>query len=142
MGAGAYHGRFREDPCPSRRRRVVLHRASAEPARPTRSRAPAPAPGRVGAPPEVNGRRVRRSLRWLKRIAIALLVLLVIGVAAFTWFAYWPLEGKVERIDALVPGAVDFVWRASWPEIKEQGAVARWLVDDPPIQSLSASKMK
>src|SRR5262245_2110442 len=113
MGAGAYHGRFREDPCPSRRRRVVLHRASAEPARPTRSRAPAPAPGRVVARPEVNGRRVRRSLRWLKRIAIALLVLLVIGVAGFTWFAFWPLEGKVERIDGPVPGAGVVVCAAS-----------------------------
>jgi hypothetical protein len=97
----------------------------------------------VFARPEPDGRRrVRRPIKWLIRIGIGLVVLALVGLAGFTWFAYWPFEGRAARLEALVPGEVDFVWRGSWKEIEESGAVRRWLFDDPPIPSLSADRMK
>jgi hypothetical protein len=97
----------------------------------------------VGGPAEANGRRrVRRPIKWLLRIGVGLVVLALLAVAAFTWFAYWPLEGKAARLEALVPGEVDFVWRTSWKEVKAEGTVARWLFDDPPVPSLAASAIR
>jgi hypothetical protein len=74
---------------------------------------------------------VRRSLRILRLVGILLAVLLVVGVAGFTWLAYWPFEGSVDRLEALVPADVEFVVRGSWKSIRESGWVQRNVVDHP-----------
>ncbi len=74
---------------------------------------------------------MRRPLRILLIIAIALLVLGAIGVAGFTWLAYWPLEGKIERVEALVPAEVEFLYRTNWAELKAGGWIQRNVFDHP-----------
>jgi len=64
----------------------------------------------------------RRLKKILKRLTITLLVLFVLGVAAFTWLCYWPLEGDHDDLMALVPYGVDFVLRTSWEDV----AQSRW----------------
>ena len=98
----------------------------------------------TGSLPGTLGRRpvpdrpapLRRSLRWLRRILIALLVLGVLGVAGFWWFAYSPFEGKIDRVDALVPADVDFVYRGSWAEIREKGWFQQHAIDAPVFPGL------
>ncbi len=85
--------------------------------------------------------RVSRPLRWLRRLLIAAVLLGGIGVAAFTWFAYWPLEGKVDRVEGLVPADVDFLYRTSWTELKATGWIQRSLFDQPIHPALDANKM-
>jgi len=109
--------------------------------RPPRS-IPAIGRGRVGASPVApDSPRVSRPLRWLRRILIALVLLGGIGVAAFSWFAYWPLEGKVDRVEGLVPADVDFLYRTSWTELKATGWIQRSLFDQPIHPALDANKM-
>ena len=56
----------------------------------------------------------KRLRRILLRILIPLLVLVGIGLGIFTWLAFWPLEGSVEKMESLVPADVDFVYRSWW----------------------------
>lgn len=84
---------------------------------------PAPSPGRKPAS--------RKGGRWWKRLLVTVAVLAVVGLAGFTWFAYWPLEGSVDRVEALVPVDVDFLYRTSWKELKASGWIQRNLLDDP-----------
>jgi hypothetical protein len=72
-----------------------------------------------------------RVRRLLKRLLIVVLVLVVLGVAAFSWFLYWPLEGSVALVESLVPAEVDFVYKASWPRIRATGWVQRNFVEHP-----------
>jgi hypothetical protein len=72
---------------------------------------------------------------------VTLLLLAAIGVAGFTWFAYWPLEGRVARVDALVPSDVDFLYRTSWTEIRQGGWLRRNLVDDPVHPDLDPARV-
>ncbi len=68
----------------------------------------------------------KRLRRILLRILIPLVVLVGILLAAFTWFAFWPLEGDVEEMASLVPADVDFVYRTSWLGLKDTG----WLQEN------------
>jgi hypothetical protein len=79
-----------------------------------------------------------RIRRLLKRLLIVALVLAAIGVAAFTWFFYWPLEGSVARVEDLVPAEVDFVYRANWAEIRRTGWVDRNVLETPIHPALEA----
>lgn len=109
--------------------------------RPLRS-APATPRGRVVVSPVApDPSRVSRPLRWLRRLLIAGVVLAALCLAGFTWFAYWPLEGKVDRVEGLVPADVDFLYRTSWTELKATGWIQRSLFDQPIHPSLDANKM-
>lgn len=96
-----------------------------------------PAPARAPVP----GPAPRRRRRWLRRLVVTLLVLVVVGLAGFTWFAYWPFEGRVDRVEALVPADVDFVYRTSWKELRASGWVQRNVVDHPIHPALDPSKV-
>lgn len=63
----------------------------------------------------------KRLRRILLRILIPLVVVVGVLLAAFTWFAFWPLEGSVDSMVSLVPADVDFVYRSSWPGLKDTG---------------------
>ena len=67
-----------------------------------------------------------RLRRLAKRLAIAALVLAVLAVGAFTWFAFWPLEGKVRRLEDLVPADVDFVYTTRWQTTGTSKPDASW----------------
>ncbi|MFV1958578.1 MAG: hypothetical protein ACC662_04100 [Planctomycetota bacterium] len=77
-----------------------------------------------------------RLKRVLKRTILALVVLGVLGLAAFTWLAYWPLEGRVDSVAALVPADVDFIYRASWKGLKETGWLQENLIDRPLVPQI------
>lgn len=112
------------------------------PVRSLLSQKPAPARGRVGASsPTPDAPRVSRPLRWLRRLLIAAVLLGGLGLGALTWFAYWPLEGKVDRVEGLVPADVDFMYRTSWTELKATGSIQRSLFDQPIHPGLDANKM-
>ncbi len=65
----------------------------------------------------------QRLKKFLKRLLLVGLVLLVLGVAVFTWLCFWPLEGDHDDLMALVPYQVDFVLRTTW----EDSAQSRWV---------------
>jgi hypothetical protein len=89
-----------------------------------------PAVAPAGFPPPEPPRR--RWLVWTRRLAILLVVLAVLGVAGFTWFAYWPLEASYARpIEDLVPVDVDFLYRTSWKDLKATGWVQHNVVESP-----------
>ena len=79
----------------------------------------------------------RRWVRILRRVGGTLVVLAAVGVGVFWWFAYSPFEGKVDRLDALVPADVDFVYQTSWVELERSGWLQRNLRDDPVVPSLA-----
>ncbi len=85
---------------------------------------------------------MRRSFRILRRLGIAVLLLAVLGLVGFTWFAYWPLEGKVGRVEELVPGDVEFLYRTNWAEMKAQGWVQRNVVDHPIHPGIDPAKIE
>ncbi len=110
---------------------------------------PTPGPGRrldasrimFGKPPPapvvVPVRQTRRWVKWTRRVGILLVVLFAIGVAGFTWIAYWPLEGRYqEPLENLVPADVDFLYRANWKDLKATGWVQRNVFDHPLHPSL------
>lgn|GEM_PF-4102273 len=78
-------------------------------------------------------------LRLLRRLLILALVLGVLGLAAYSWLCYWPLEGGQERVEDLVPGSAEFLVRTTWTELEETGFLQKNLRDDPvapPLRSL------
>jgi hypothetical protein len=83
---------------------------------------------------------VRRSLKWLRRILVALVVLAIVAVAGFWWIAYSPFEGRVGEVVDLVPADVEFVYRGSWKEIRERGWVQQHLIDRPVLPELESLK--
>ncbi len=85
---------------------------------------------------------MRRPFRWLIRIGIALAILFVAGLIAFTWFAYWPLEGRAESVEGLVPEDVDFVYRASWREIEDNGWLTKALEEGSIHPDLTPAKLR
>ncbi|MGI9539343.1 MAG: hypothetical protein ACR2N6_04260, partial [Miltoncostaeaceae bacterium] len=62
-----------------------------------------------------------RLLKWSRRLLYVVLALVVIGVAGFTWFCYWPLEGKVDDLLTIVPENAEFVIRGDWEDIEQTG---------------------
>ena len=73
----------------------------------------------------------KRLLKYLKRLLLVVLVLGVVGVGAFTWFCYWPLEGTAGDILTLVPEDVEFVLRADYEDLRDTGWVQANVLDDP-----------
>jgi len=73
----------------------------------------------------------QRLLKYLKRLLIVLLVLGALGVAAFTWFCYWPLEGEVDDLLNLVPEDVEFVLRGNYEDIEATGWIQENVIDNP-----------
>ena len=110
-------------------------RSSASPSSPPRAaRNPAAGalPGTLGVSPRPDRPApVRRSLRWLRRVLVAVLVLALLGFVGFWWFAYSPFEGRIDRVEALVPSDVDFLYRGSWAEIREKGWLQQHAIDSP-----------
>lgn len=84
---------------------------------------------------------MRRPFRILLKIGIALAILGILGLIGFTWLAYWPLEGKIERVEALVPGDVEFLYRTNWAELKAQGWIQRNVFDRPVHPGIDPSKL-
>jgi hypothetical protein len=78
----------------------------------------------------------RRLTKWLRRIGIAVLLLAALGVAAFTWVFFWPLEGKQDKVEDLVPGTADFLLKTTWAELKATGFLQKNLRDDPLVPGL------
>lgn len=72
----------------------------------------------------------------LKRLLLLALILAVLGVAAFTWFAYWPLESSQGPVEDLVPGSAEFLVRTTWREIEESGFLERNLTEQPLVPEL------
>jgi len=70
-----------------------------------------------------------RLKKWLKRLTFLVVILAVIGVAGFTWFAYWPLEGDVDDLMALVPYDAEFVVRGRWEDLEKTGWIERNVED-------------
>lgn len=91
--------------------------------------------------PKLAKKPVRRGGRWWKRLLVGLAVLGAVGLAGFTWFAYWPFEGRVDRVEALVPVDVDFLHRTSWRELKTSGWVQKNVFDDPVHPDLDPQKV-
>ncbi len=75
--------------------------------------------------------------RRLRRLLLILLVVGIVLLAAFTWIAYWPLEGSVESVAGLVPGDVDAVFRTSWQGVKETGWLQENVIEAPIVPQLS-----
>jgi hypothetical protein len=71
-----------------------------------------------------------------------LAILAVLGLVGFTWFAYWPLEGKIERVEALVPADVEFLYRTNWAEIRSQGWVQRNVFEHPVYPGLDPQRVE
>jgi hypothetical protein len=67
---------------------------------------------------------------------VTVVVLSIVGIAGFTWFAYWPFEGRVDDLATLVPADVEFVYRASWADLRDRGWLREHLVDRPVHPSL------
>lgn len=72
-----------------------------------------------------------RLLKYLRRLLVVALVLGALGVAAFTWLCYWPLEGKVDDALALVPEELEFVLRADWTDLEGAGWIQETAFEDP-----------
>jgi hypothetical protein len=68
---------------------------------------------------------------WLKRLLIVALVLGVLGLIAFTWLFYWPLEGGQDKVEDLVPGSADFLLKTTWAELRNTGFVQTNVRDEP-----------
>lgn len=73
----------------------------------------------------------KRLLKYLKRLVLVGVVLAVIGIGVFTWLCYWPLEGSVDNVLALVPEDVEFVLRADYEDLRDTGWVQANVLDDP-----------
>lgn len=73
----------------------------------------------------------QRLKKWLKRLALLVVVLAVLGIAGFTWIAYWPLEGDVDDLLALVPYDAEFVLRGDWDDLMATGWTQRNLEAAP-----------
>ncbi len=78
----------------------------------------------------------RRLRRVLLRTGLVVLVLALVGLVVFSWIAYWPLESRVDRVAALVPGGVDFVMRASWRGLEDTGWIQTNVLDHPLVSEL------
>lgn len=78
----------------------------------------------------------QRLLKYLKRFLILLVILAVIGVAAFTWLFYWPLEGSVDDVLTLVPEDVEFVLRADHDDLRATDWVQENVIRDPLTEAL------
>lgn len=74
--------------------------------------------------------------RWLKRLLIVVLVLAVLGLVAFTWLCYWPLEGRQPRVIDLVPANAEFLVTTSLAELEGSAFVQRNVVEDPLLPQL------
>jgi hypothetical protein len=77
---------------------------------------------------------MRRIFRRLLPFLVVVLAVLTLATAGLTWFAFWPLEGSVERIESLIPATVDFVYKGSWQDRLlrqwvDENVVERPLVD-------------
>ncbi|MDJ0523514.1 MAG: hypothetical protein QNJ90_15705, partial [Planctomycetota bacterium] len=73
----------------------------------------------------------KRLLKYLKRLVFVGLIFAVLGVAAFTWFCYWPLEGSVDDVLTLVPEDVEFVLRGDYEDLRDTTWVQQNVLDDP-----------
>jgi hypothetical protein len=82
----------------------------------------------------------RRSSRILRRLAVVVLLLAVVGLAAFTWIAYWPLEGSVGDVTRLIPEDVDFVYVGRYGELESNAWVRANLLDHPVIPAFADLK--
>ncbi len=78
----------------------------------------------------------QRLLKYLKRFLILLVILALIGIAAFTWLFYWPLEGDVDDVLTLVPEDMEFVLRADYGDLRDAGWVQENVLDDPLLPQL------
>jgi hypothetical protein len=91
--------------------------------------------GRASASTSSSSPRVfslrKRLLKYLRRLLYLVLLVGVIGVAAFTWFCYWPLEGKVGDLLTIVPENAEFVIRGDWEDIERTGWIQKNLLEDP-----------
>lgn len=85
---------------------------------------------------------MRRPLRILRNIGITLLILSILGLVGFTWLAYWPLEGKIDRVEALVPADVEFLYRTNWAEVRAQGWVQRNVFESPVYPGLDPQRVE
>lgn len=85
---------------------------------------------------------MRRSLRILRRVGITLVVLAALALAGFTWFAYWPLEGKIERVDALVPADIEFLYRTNLADVRAQGFVQHNVFERPVHPAIDPTKVE
>jgi hypothetical protein len=84
----------------------------------------------------------KRLLKYLKRLLLVGLILAAIGVGVFTWLCYWPLEGRVEQLLALVPEDVEFVLRGEYEDLRDSGWVQANVLEDPlhPLLAEQAGK--
>lgn len=78
----------------------------------------------------------RRLRRLLLRFLLVVLALLVLVLVAFTWFAFWPLEGSLETMTSIVPVDVDFVYRASWKGLEETGWIQENVLEHPAVPAI------
>lgn len=79
----------------------------------------------------------KRLRRILLKILLPLLVVVVIFLVAFSWFAFWPLEGSVDQVVSLVPADVDFVYRTSWAGLKDSGWLQENLQENPVVPQVA-----
>ena len=73
----------------------------------------------------------QRLLKYLKRLVILLVILGALGVGAFTWLCYWPLEGSVDDMLYLVPEDAEFVLRGDWDDIEGTGWIQKNVLEEP-----------
>ena len=78
----------------------------------------------------------QRLLKYLKRFLILLAILAVLGLAAFTWLCYWPLEGSVDDVLTLVPEDMEFVLRADYDDLRDTRWVQENVIEDPLVPQL------
>ncbi len=76
---------------------------------------------------------------WRRRVvksAVAALLLALFAWGAFTWLFYDPFEGRMERIDRVIPSSVGFALRGSAEEILAAAFVRERLLARPEAQDL------
>ena len=72
-----------------------------------------------------------RLFKWARRLLYVVVAVAILGVAGFTWFCYWPLEGKVDNLLALVPEDAEFVIRGDWESIEDTGWIQENVLENP-----------
>jgi hypothetical protein len=81
-----------------------------------------------------------RRRRLLRRLGIVLAVVVVVALAAFSWFAFWPLEGSVDHLERLVPEDVDFVYSGTLRELEANAWVRTNLLESPLLPAFADLK--
>ena len=84
---------------------------------------------------------IRRILKWTKRLVLVLLVLALLAFLVFGFLFFWPWEGEIDDVMALVPYDVEFVLRGNYEDFESLDWLDRNVMEDP-VHPLVAAWVK